>query len=70
MTDVRTDIINNLSQAMTKSKDRIQCLVNHKGIETYCFDNIPVIEIYPLQYDVEGNIMTAKQNYRVLLEDV
>ena len=102
MLDLRTEKISQLSQAMTKSKDKIiieafgliikeditddpvqvlqkykdrmQCFVEldryHKGIETYCFDNIPVIEIYPLQTEMEGTIMTAKQNYRVLLEGV
>lgn len=63
---IREDITDNRIETLSKYKGRMQCFVNHKGIETYCFDNIPVIEIYPLQTEMEGNIMTAKQNYRML----
>jgi hypothetical protein len=67
---IKEDITDNPAQTLQKYKDRMQCFVNIKGIETYCFDNIPVLEIYPLQTEIEGNIMTAKQNYRVLWEGV
>lgn len=67
---IKEDITDNPTEVLSKYKGRIQCFVNHKGVETYYFDNTPVIEIYPLQTEMEGNIMTAKQNYRVLLEDV
>lgn len=63
---IKEDVTDNPIEVLSKYKGRMQCFVNHKGIETYCFDNIPVIEIYPLQTEMEGNIMTAKQNYRVL----
>lgn len=67
---IKEDITDNPVQVLSKYKDRMQCFVDYKGIETYCFDNIPGIEIYPLQTEMEGNIMIAKQNYRVLLEKV
>lgn len=63
---IKEDITDNPIETLSKYAGRMQCFVNHRGIETYCFDNIPVIEIYPLQTEMEGNIMTAKQNYRML----
>lgn len=67
---IKEDITDDPIQVLSKYKDRLRCFIDHKGIETYCFDNIPGIEIYPLQTEMEGNIMIAKQNYRVLLEKV
>lgn len=63
---IKEDITDNPVQVLSKYKGRMHCFVNHKGIETYCFDNVPVIEIYPLYTEMEGSIMTAKQNYRML----
>lgn len=63
---IKEDVTDTPIETLSKYKGRMQCFVNHKGIETYCFDDIPVIEIYPLQTEMEGNIMIAKQNYRML----
>lgn len=56
-------------------KGRLHCIVNHKGIETYCLDETPVIEIHPLTWDTDydgilswdsGPKLTACYQYRIL----
>lgn len=60
---------------ITGYKGRLHCIVNHKGIETYCLDEIPVIEIHPLTWETDydgicswdsGPKLTACYQYRIL----
>lgn len=49
-----------------KYKDKLSCRVDYKGVETYFYEDFPMVEIYPLQTSVDDGIMTATQNYRIL----
>ena len=52
-------------------KGRLHCLVNPAKVETYTLDEIPVIEIHPIEFKDEHNekgdpTLTAYYNYRIL----
>jgi len=52
-------------------KGRLHCLVNPAKDETYTLDEIPVIEIHPMEFKNEYNeqgdpTLTAYYNYRIL----
>lgn len=52
-------------------KGRLRCLVNPAKVETYTLDDIPVIEIYPMEFKNEYNeqgdpTLTAYYSYRIL----
>lgn len=52
-------------------KGRLHCLVNPAKVETYTLDEIPVIQIHPMEFKNEYNekgdpTLTAYYNYRIL----
>ncbi len=52
-------------------KGRLHCLVNPAKVETYTLDEIPVIEIHPMEFKNEYNehgdpTLMAYYNYRIL----
>lgn len=52
-------------------KGRLHCLINPAKVETYTLDEIPVIEIHPMEFKNEYNeqgdpTLTAYYNYRIL----
>lgn len=52
-------------------KGRLHCLVNPAKVETYTLDEIPVIEIHPMEFKNEYNeqgdpTLIAYYNYRIL----
>ncbi len=52
-------------------KGRLHCLVNPAKVETYTLDEIPVIEVHPMEFKNEYNehgdpTLTAYYNYRLL----
>lgn len=49
-----------------KYKDKLSCRVDYKGVETYFYEDFPMVEIYPLQTPFQGGILTTTQNYKVL----
>lgn len=56
---------------LTDYKGRLHCIISHDKIEMYTFDEIPVIEIHPMEfkheYDEFGEYkLTAFYNYRIL----
>lgn len=64
-----------IEEDITAYKGRLHCIINHKGIETYYLDEIPVIEIHPLKWDTDydgirswdsGPKLTACYQYRIL----
>ena len=47
-------------------KGRCHFLVDGDNKETFCMDEKPMIEFYPVASKCEGNILTASQAYRIL----
>ncbi len=55
-------------------KGRLHCLVNPAKVETYTLDEIPVIEIHPMEFKNEYNehgdpTLTAYYRYRILYKN-
>ncbi len=53
------------------NRARLTCIVSHDKVETYYLDNIPVIEIHPMEFKHEYNeqgdpTLMAYYNYRIL----
>jgi len=59
---------------LTDYKGRLHCIINHDKIEMYTLDEIPVLEIYPMdfkhEYDEFGQYkLTAFYKYKILYEE-
>jgi hypothetical protein len=51
---------------ISQYKNKLSCRVNYEGVETYFYEDFPMVEIYPLQTSFEDGILTTTQNYKVL----